>query len=44
MKNINDLYFEELEKIEELDAVSDFAGAAAPWVFGSITLAVALAT
>lgn len=34
------LFFEELEKMEELDAVSDFFGAAAPFV--AIGLGVAI--
>lgn len=44
MEQVKNVYFEELEKVNELDSVSDFAGAASPWIFGSITLAVALAT
>lgn len=38
------LFFEELEKVEELGAVNDFVGAAAPWVLGGFTIALALVT
>lgn len=41
MKN---LFFEELEAIEELGDVADFAGAAAPWVAIGVGIAVGLVT
>ena len=34
------LFFEELEKMEELDAVSDFFGAAAPFVAIGLGIAI----
>lgn len=36
MEEVKEMYFEELETMEELDSVSDFAGAAAPWVIAGI--------
>jgi hypothetical protein len=38
------VFFEELEEMKELGAIADFAEAAAPWVFGGITIALAVAT
>jgi|GEM_PF-5302962 len=44
MEEIKDIYFEELEKAEELSDISDFAAAAAPWIIGGTSIVVALAT
>ena len=41
---MNKLMFEELEVNEELGNVSDFAGAAAPWVAIAVTVAIFAAT
>lgn len=41
---MEELFFEELEKVEELGAINDFAGAAQPWVLGGFTIAIALVT
>lgn len=32
MEDLKEIYFEELETMEELDKVSEFAGAAIPWI------------
>lgn len=37
------LFFEELEKMEEMGAVSDFFGAAAPWCAMGLAAAIGIA-
>lgn len=41
MKN---LFFEELEKVEEMGWLSDFGSGAAPWVAMGLAAAIAIAT
>lgn len=40
---MNNLFFEELEKVDELGAVADFFSAAHPWIGMGMTAAVAIA-
>lgn len=40
---MNNLFFEELEKVESLGAVSEFFGGAQPWIAMGLTAAVAIA-